>query len=168
VHKSKYSLLNIIIQFTSGFQGIVDSYGVGNYGEVNPAPFTIITFPFLFAVMFGDAGHALIMLLFALWMILKERDLSKKNLGEIFTTFFNGRYIILLMGTFSIYTGFIYNDCFSKSMNIFGSAFYMDQKLVDQKRDCENCTFYSKLVLDPQDEMRKEPYPFGIDPVRDS
>jgi V-type H+-transporting ATPase subunit a len=110
--------------------------------------------------MFGDAGHGLIMFLFALWMVLKEKDLSKKNWGEIWSTFFNGRYIVLLMGAFSIYTGFIYNDCFSKSMNIFGSAFF-----VAQNRSCESCTFDPKLDLDPQKEMTPEPYPFGMDPV---
>lgn len=36
------------------------------------ALYTIITFPFLFAVMFGDFGHGLLMFLFALLTILYE------------------------------------------------------------------------------------------------
>lgn len=51
---------------------------------MNPTPYTIITFPFLFAVMFGDTGHGLIMAAFAAWMVLKEKPLqAKKSDSEV-------------------------------------------------------------------------------------
>ncbi|XP_068166587.1 V-type proton ATPase 116 kDa subunit a isoform X2 [Antennarius striatus] len=154
-------------KFTSGFQNIVDAYGVGTYREVNPAPFTIITFPFLFAVMFGDLGHGVIMALFAFWMVLYENNRKLKNTrNEIWNTFFEGRYIILMMGLFSIYTGLIYNDCFSKSLNIFGSGWSV-KAMFDQKEwEMEDVRGNRFLTLDPNvTGVFKGPYPVGIDPI---
>jgi V-type H+-transporting ATPase subunit a len=43
--------------FTEVFQEIVNTYGIPMHKEINPAVFAIVTFPFLFGVMFGDVGH---------------------------------------------------------------------------------------------------------------
>ncbi|VDM67702.1 unnamed protein product [Strongylus vulgaris] len=111
-------------KFTSVFQSIVDSYGIANYREVNPAPYTIITFPFLFAVMFADAAHGLILFLAGVYTLLIQMIIIDDNklFFQIFNTFFGGRYIIVMMGLFSIYTGILYNDAFAKSFNVFGSS----------------------------------------------
>ncbi|VDM74199.1 unnamed protein product [Strongylus vulgaris] len=93
-------------KFTRGFQNIVDAYGIATYREINPginkalwfyftfiifntlyqlcysAPYTMISFPFLFAVMFGDLGHGTIMLLAALFFILKEKQLEAARIKD--------------------------------------------------------------------------------------
>ncbi|XP_053946138.1 V-type proton ATPase 116 kDa subunit a 1 isoform X2 [Anastrepha ludens] len=147
-------------KFTKAFQALIDAYGVASYREMNPAPYTIITFPFLFAVMFGDLGHGSIMALFGLWMIRKEKGLAaQKTTNEIWNIFFGGRYIIFLMGVFSMYTGLIYNDVFSKSLNIFGShwhANYNKTTVLNNKH----------LQLNPSTmDYEGDPYPIGMDPV---
>ncbi|CAG2058385.1 unnamed protein product, partial [Timema podura] len=140
-------------KFTRGFQNLIDAYAIPSYMEVNPGLFTIITFPFLFAIMFGDAGHA--------YMVLDEkRHMAQRSTNEVWNIFFGGRYIILLMGLFSMYTGFIYNDVFSISMNIFGSSWKSNY-------DFNTTSNADYLVLDPANETSniQTPYPFGLDPV---
>uniref|UniRef100_A0A7N9AZS5 V-type proton ATPase subunit a n=1 Tax=Mastacembelus armatus TaxID=205130 RepID=A0A7N9AZS5_9TELE len=157
-------------KFTTGFQNIVDAYGIGTYREMNPAPYTIITFPFLFAVMFGDLGHGLLMTFAAIYLVVREKRLmAQKNDNEIFNMMFSGRYIILLMGIFSIYTGIIYNDCFSKSLNVFGSGWSvrpMFNPRVGGNWTADTLTGNTALQLDPAvNGVFNGPYPIGIDPI---
>uniref|UniRef100_A0A8C7VRN2 V-type proton ATPase subunit a n=1 Tax=Oncorhynchus mykiss TaxID=8022 RepID=A0A8C7VRN2_ONCMY len=156
-------------KFTSGFQNIVDAYGIGNYREINPAPYTIITFPFLFAVMFGDMGHGVLMTCAALYLVIREsRILSQKTDNEMFNMVFAGRYIILLMGIFSVYTGIIYNDCFSKSLNMFGSGWSVRPMFSPKGANWtfETLNENKVLQLDPAvPGVFNGPYPLGIDPI---
>ncbi len=144
----------------------MDAYGANSYREVNPAVYTIATFPFLFAVMFGDAGHGLILFIVGLFLVFKEDSLAKpaaKN--EIFNIFFGGRYIITMMGFFSIYTGLIYNDVFSKSVNIFGSHWAYNVELWPGNSTVDGLE--RTLMLDPGNfsQYKGDPYVFGIDPI---
>lgn len=55
--------------------------------SLSPAPYTIITFPFLFAVMFGDLGHGVLMTCAALYLVLREsRLVAQKNDNEVGTS----------------------------------------------------------------------------------
>ncbi|XP_012692437.1 V-type proton ATPase 116 kDa subunit a3 [Clupea harengus] len=153
--------------FTAGFQSLVDAYGIASYREVNPAVYTIITFPFLFAVMFGDVGHGFLMTMAALWMVVEERDPKlRNNSNEIWKMLFGGRYLILLMGLFSIYTGAIYNECFSKGLSPFPSGWHLQPMIQHYNWSEDTLRENQYLSLDPNvTGVFQGPYPFGIDPI---
>jgi V-type H+-transporting ATPase subunit a len=145
-------------KFTQVFQGIVESYGVAEYHEVNPAPFTVITFPFLFAVMFGDIGHGLLMFAFSAYVVLNEKRMVRSKLDEFMQTVYDGRYMLVLMGLFSIFTGFIYNECFAVPLNLFGSRWRFTAESL-MACGVDNCDIPSAV------RAPLAPYPLGFDPV---
>ncbi|CAG2177300.1 unnamed protein product, partial [Oppiella nova] len=101
-------------------------------------------------------------------MVLRERQLAAmKSNNEIWLTFFNGRYIILFMGAFSIYTGLMYNDVFAKSLNLFGSQYKPPEPLQMSNVTAGAEQFDShSYALNPINDTKSDwPYPFGIDPV---
>jgi hypothetical protein len=92
---------------------------------------------------------------------------------QVFTIIFGGRYIILLMGLFSMYTGMIYNDIFAKSFNIFGSAWrvaYSDETIdkadhimLDPRLgNCTCCAGPQCAGTNCCGSYRGDPYPFGL------
>jgi V-type H+-transporting ATPase subunit a len=125
--------------FTYPFQTIVSEYGVPRYREVNPGLFTIITFPFMFGVMFGDIGHGGLILLLAIWLVLKKDEILK-TMPDL-KTLVKTRYFFLLCGFFAFFNGWIYNDFFALPLGIFGSCYKNEidekgNKIAKRKGDC--------------------------------
>jgi V/A-type H+-transporting ATPase subunit I len=52
------------------FRPLVDTYGATRYADVDPTPFAAVSFVLMFGMMFGDAGHGV--LLVALGLLLRR------------------------------------------------------------------------------------------------
>lgn len=163
-------------KFTKGFNNIVSAYGVARYQEVNPALFTIITFPFLFAVMFGDVGHGILMAVIAIPLCWYEKPLKKYAADEMFGMVYAGRYIILLMAFWSIYVGAIYNDIVSLGFEFYGSGweFWPPWNGTVKGMDVPAANAANRLMARaegganfnfPQRGYQTKVYNFGIDPA---
>eukprot|EP00937_MAST-01D_sp_MAST-1D-sp2_P004908 g4908.t1 len=170
-------------KFTAPFQELVNTYGVPRYREINPALFTAVTFPFLFGVMYGDVGHGSCLLLFGLYLVLTEGSRSGRKLGEFVGGLHFARYMILLMGVFAVYCGFVYNDCFSLGLDVmpggsrwsyvYGDVTHYDEVAnatgrpalptgslsADGHYVCANGTAHAACPAGGN------VYPFGLDPV---
>jgi len=98
-------------EVTGVYQTIVDTYGIPTYKEFNPTPITIVTFPFLFGVMFGDMGHGGVLFLVGATLCLFKSCIVRKfpSMEAVMPY----RYLLTLMGFFAAYCGLIYNDFMS-------------------------------------------------------
>ena len=124
---------------------VVDTYGIPRYREINPGYFTIITFPFLFAVMFGDIGHGLVLFIFSLYLCLFKGPIVKSK--SLLTTLVPHRYFLVLMGFFAVYCGLLYNDFLSIPVN-FSSCYKIDNlDKGNTTSKTQNCNY--KFGLDP-------------------
>lgn len=111
--------------------------------------FNIISFPFLFGVMFGDIMHGTLLLIFAIWLCYADRS-NSSSLASVMAPV---RYIFLLMGLFATYMGFIYNDFTSTTTMTFGATCY--DKI-------EEGTSGAKYLHKTDSNCV---YPFGMDPI---
>lgn len=133
--------------FTLPFQMIVDTYGIPHYKEVNPAYFATISFPFFFGVMFGDIMHGALLFAFGIYLCWSRRP--EGSFAKLFEPI---RHLLLLMGFFSFFCGFIYNDYTSMTTQVFTSCYK-----VPEHPDANGKTFAK------QDAGCV--YPFGTDPI---
>ena len=123
-------------EFTWCFQEIINTYGTPRYGEINPALFAIVTFPFLFGVMFGDIGHGGLLLLFSLYLIFNADEIKKTD--GILKVAVKARYLLMMMGFFAFFNGWMYNDFLSIPLNVFGSCY---------KNDIEVSQYYYIILI---------------------
>ena len=133
--------------FTMPFQMIVSEYGVPRYREVNPGLFTIITFPFMFGVMFGDIGHGSLILILSIWLCLKKDEILKTM--PDFKMLVKTRYFFLMCGFFAFFNGWIYDDFFATPLGIFGTCY--------ENKKGDN----GKMVAERKGDCV---YPIGLDP----
>ena len=73
------------------------------------------------------------------------------------------------MAIFSIFTGFIYNDIFSKSLNVFGSSFQVyqtEERIMSVKNEMiDPAPSLSTAAHPHQNGYYGTPYMFGVDPI---
>lgn len=151
---------NKTTEFLAIYQLIVDTYGVPSYQEANPAIISIVTFPFLFGMMFGDMGHGSILFFFSAVLVLFNDQLKGTLLAPVLPV----RYIFLMMGFMSFYCGLVYNEFFALPTSFFDSCYPMENRqqwtpsLNDDATKVEGDWTYLR------DDFQCT-YPFGLDPV---
>jgi len=130
--------------FTEGWQDVVNTYGVPLYKEANPALLTVVTFPFIFGMMYGDVGHGSMLLLTGIFLCMQNESFKFSQPGA-----WGARYMVVQMGIFAVFAGFMYNDFVSLGLPIFATRWQDDDG-------------NGVLELKPDAEATG-PYPFGID-----
>ncbi|CAE7041750.1 VHA-a2 [Symbiodinium sp. CCMP2456] len=132
--------------YTEVWQDVIDTYGIPKYQEANPALLTVVTFPFIFGMMYGDVGHGILLFLAGIWLCLNAETFRFTQ-----PSLFTARYMVVSLGFFAIFAGFMYNDFFSVGLQIFDSRY----------KDAGGGNFVP--TFDVKNEGGPGPYPFGLD-----
>jgi len=115
----------------------------------------VITFPFIFGIMYGDVFHGGCLLLFGIWAIMNSDKLRYGS--EAAKQLYFARYMLFFMGFFAVYAGFLYNDFLSLGVDLFPSKWHV---VSNDGKD---------VMLDASYDITNSggegPYPFGIDPA---
>jgi V-type H+-transporting ATPase subunit a len=114
---------------------------------------TIVMFPFLFGVMFGDIFHGLLLLLLGIFLVFAK---------------FYGAWLFLISGFFSLYCGLIYNDFNALPVSWFGKSCwatdangYLDVEKLPKVNYSKLSTLETRFATKQKDCN----YKFGIDPA---
>ena len=107
--------------FLNPFLNMTFAYSIPKNSEINPALFMTFSFPFMFALMFGDLGHGIMLLQSTLILAYLFRQPKYKN--GIAETIVSGQYLLIVLSIFSMLIGIIYNEAFAMPLTLFSSSF---------------------------------------------
>ncbi|KAI5163971.1 V-type H+-transporting ATPase subunit a [Nematocida ausubeli] len=116
---------------TQCFQDLTNVYSTPAYKEINPTILSITTFPFLFGAMFGDVGHGIIFMGIGIFFIRWNKT---SNMPDMISLLYNARYVLVIMGIWAVYFGFLYGDC-------MGYAFGQELSAYKGSTKMGNCIF---------------------------
>jgi V/A-type H+-transporting ATPase subunit I len=88
--------------FLRPFEMLVSGYGTPSYQDLEPTLFVAITYMLMFGMMFGDAGHGLVLLLAGLGIVFSSKRDKTRDVGTL----------VSLAGAASIIFGLIYGSFF--------------------------------------------------------
>jgi V/A-type H+-transporting ATPase subunit I len=95
-------------RFLGAYESLTTAFGFPNHREIDPTFFMAIAFPIIFGLMFGDIGHGVILLAFALLgMAARKKGL---DIGELGNYFLKGSGLIAVCAIFSIFFGVLYGE----------------------------------------------------------
>ena len=120
--------------------------------------FAIVTFPFLFGIMFGDIGHGFVLFLVGAVLCLLEDVIKAKAPGM--EAALGLRYLALLMGIFATYCGIIYNDFMAIPLWLWDSCY--DLKEIHTESHHDHNDHRVPMIAIPKPDCV---YPVGIDPA---
>jgi V/A-type H+-transporting ATPase subunit I len=87
----------------SPFQSLVQNYGIPSYGSIDPTPIVAVFYLAMFGLMFGDAGHGLVVFFIGLIGSLRMKRQGKQSM--LFP-------LITWCGVAAIFTGILFGSYF--------------------------------------------------------
>ena len=108
------------------FEGLVSTFGLPAYGEIDPTPLVALAFVIMFGMMFGDLGHGLILMMAGALLAFRTRlpaglkrgllkiplmPLAVQVVRDLYG--FNAGWVLLLCGASASVFGLLYGSVFS-------------------------------------------------------
>ncbi len=95
-------------KFLKPFEGLVSTFGIPNYKEIDPTLLAAAAYVLMYGAMFGDVGHGFVLALIGLTGMLVKKFKSMKSFATV----------VFYVGLSSIIFGFLYGSVFGHE-NIF-------------------------------------------------